>query len=385
MSESSPIYSKTHPFLAAVTDRYSLCRPGSAKSVEHVVLSLKGSGLTYQVGDSIAVMSMNDPEVVEKTIQLLHAAGDEPVSDKHTGQLYPLREFLTKKANLADVPRKLIAEIGARQTDALKKERLGFILGETQKDALKEYQAAHEIWDALEENAEVSFAPEELCHMLMPLLPRFYSIASSMAVVGEEVHLTVAELIYETNGHIRRGVCTNYLCRLAPMHAPVVPVYIHPSSGFTLPADDSLPVIMVGPGTGVAPYRAFMQERLFHNAGGLNWLFFGEWHRDYQFFYAEYWQGLVETGKLRLETAFSRDQEHKIYVQHRLQQHGDKLYDLLEKGAYFYVCGDAHRMAKDVDATLHEIVRTHGGCDEQGAKDYVKKLKAAKRYLRDVY
>ena len=385
MNEIGTAYSKTHPFLASVVERFSLCRPGSDKNVEHVVLNLKGSGLTYQVGDSIGVYAMNDPEEVEKTIKTLHASGYELVSDKHSGQSFLLREFLTKKANLADVPRKLIVEICQRQTNVHKKERLEFILSETQKDALKEYQAAHEIWDALEENTEAVFTPQELCHMLMPLLPRFYSIASSQAFVGEEVHLTVAELVYETNGHIRRGVCTHYLCRLAPMQEPVVPVYVHPSNGFTLPADGDVPIIMVGPGTGVAPYRAFMQERLFRGASGLNWLFFGERHRALQFFYEDYWQELVDVGKLRLDTAFSRAQEHKIYVQHRLQEHGKELFALLEQGAYFYVCGDAHRMAKDVDAALHHIVQIHGGCDEQGAKDYVKKLKAAKRYLRDVY
>lgn len=378
-------YSKANPFPAAIIDRYSLCKPGSEKNIAHVVLSLKGSGMTYLVGDSLSVLAQNDPEVVENTIRAMHATGSETVAEKHSGKVLELRDFLTKKANLADASKKLIIEIARRQTNLQKKERLDFMLEEAQKDALKEYQKAHEIWDALEENEEVRFDPQELCHLMMPLLPRFYSIASSNMIAKEEVDLTVAELVYETNGHTRRGVCTHYLCNLAPMHQYTIPVYVQPSNGFTIPENDAAPIIMVGPGTGVAPYRGFLQERQARGSKGFNWLFFGEWYRNYQFLYEDFWREFVQAGKLRLDTAFSRDQEHKIYVQHRMQEHGRELFDLLQKGAYFYVCGDAHRMAKDVDAMLHQIIQTHGHFDEQATKDYVKKLKAEKRYLRDVY
>ncbi len=385
MIESPVVYNKANPFLASLTERYSLCQSGSEKNVSHVILSLKGSNISYRVGDSVSVFAINDPEVVENTIKYLQATGAESVTCKHSGEVYTLRDYFTKKSNLADVPRKLIAEICQRQTNAEKKERLTYILSEGQKEALKEYQGAHEVWDALLENQEVLFSPQEFCHLLMPLLPRFYSIASSQESVGEEVHLTVAELVYETNGYTRRGVCTHYLCRLAPLHQHVIPIYVQASNEFTIPEDNAAAMIMVGPGTGVAPYRAFMQERLVRQASGANWLFFGEWHRDQQFLYGDYWQELVEAGKLRLDTAFSRDQEHKIYVQHRMLEHGSELFSWLEQGAYFYVCGDAHRMAKDVDAALHQIVQVHGKCDEASAKEYIKKLKAAKRYLRDVY
>lgn len=375
-------YNKANPYLASITERYSLCKAGSPKNTAHVVLDLKGSGITYNVGDSIAVQAVNDPDVVEKTLNALQATGDEIIAEKHSGLPTPLREYLAKKCNLAEVPRKLILELAQRQTNSSKKERLEHVLAEGQKEALKEFQAAHEVWDALQENGEAVFSPQEFSHLLMPLLPRFYSIASSMASVGEEVHLTVAELIYETNGHVRRGVCTHYLCQLAPLHERIVPIYVQPSHGFTLPEDRSAPVVMIGPGTGVAPFRAFMQERQAQGAEGSNWLFFGEWHKEQQFLYEEYWQELASAGKLRLDTAFSRDQEHKIYVQHRMLEHGAELFSLLEGGAYVYVCGDAHRMAKDVDAALHHLIELHGGVD---AKEYIKKLKAAKRYLRDVY
>lgn len=385
MSESPSQYTKANPFLAKITERYSLCKPGSLKSTYHVVLDLRGSGITYQVGDSIAVQACNDPSVVDRTLQALHATGEETIADRHTQEPIGLRDYLSKKANLSEVPRKLIALMAQRQTNASKKERLEFLFNEGQKELLKEYQEAHEVWDALAENEEAQISPQELCNILQPLLPRFYSIASSMAEVGEEVHLTVAELKYETNGYQRMGVCTHYLCNLAPMHASTIPVYLQPSHGFTVPQASEAALIMVGPGTGVAPYRGFMQERLVRGSSGAHWLFFGECHRASEFYYEEYWQELVESGALRLDTAFSRDQEHKIYVQHQMLEQGREIFEWLEKGAYFYVCGDAKRMAKDVDAALHLIIQNYCGGDEQAAKDYMKRLKSEKRYLRDVY
>lgn len=385
MTENPSLYNKSNPFLASIAERYDLCAKGSDKNTCHVVLNIKDSGMTYRVGDSIAVFSINDQEVVDKTLIALGATGSEKIVDKHSSQEWILNDFFIKKANLAEVPRKLINEFYQKQTDPKKKERLFFLIGEGQKDALKAYQASHEIWDALEENREVVFTPQELCNLLMPLLPRFYSIASSMMAVGEQVHLTVSELKYETNGHQRHGVCTHFLCRLAPLREKIVPIYLQASHGFTLPADPSTPIIMVGPGTGVAPFRAFLQERMAQGATGLNWLIFGERHQAFNFYYEEYWQELIDAGKLRLHTAFSRDQEHKIYVQHRLLEHGADVFSLLEKGAVLYVCGDAHRMAKDVDAALHNIIQKYGELDEPSVKNYIKKLKAEKRYLRDVY
>lgn len=385
MTDSQTIYNKSHPFLASITERYSLCKDGAEKSTAHVVLNLKGSGISYQVGDSIAVHPINDPELVQNTLDALNATGEETVQEKHTALPWTFREYLARKANLNEVSKKLIGEISQRQSDPQKKERLETLLQEGNREQLKAYQAAHEVWDALQENQESQFSPQEIVLILQPLLPRFYSIASSQLVVGDEVHLTVAELVYETNGHLRRGVCTHYLCRLAPLNETCVPIYIQPGNGFTLPEDLDAPIIMVGPGTGVAPFRAFVQERVAKNAKGLNWLFFGERHSGSTFFYEEFWQEMVKAGHLRLDTAFSRDQEHKIYVQHRLMEKGSEIFALLEQGAYFYVCGDAMRMAKDVDMALHRIISDYGHLDETVAKEYVKRLKKEKRYLRDVY
>jgi sulfite reductase (NADPH) flavoprotein alpha-component len=378
-------YNKSNPFLSRVKERYNLCKEGSQKSTFHVVLDIEGSGMTYQVGDSVAVFPENDPDTVQKILDLLRAEGNESIIDKRTQEPIELEEFLIKKANLADLPKKLIVESAAKHTNKQKKEHLEFLLTEEQKEALKEYQKAHEVWDFFEEHAEVPFSPEEFCHLLQPLLPRFYSIASAMSQVGNEVHLLVAELNYITNGYPRTGICTHYLCRRAPLDRAVVPVYMQPSNGFTVPEDGNAPMIMIGPGTGIAPYRGFMHEREAKKATGRNWLFFGEQHRATEFFYEKEWERFVAAGKLRLDTAFSRDQEHKVYVQHKMVEHGAEFFEWMEKGAYVYVCGDAHRMAKDVDAALHAIVKEHGKLDDAGVKEYIKNLKAQKRYLRDVY
>jgi sulfite reductase (NADPH) flavoprotein alpha-component len=379
------IYNKQNPFLATIIDRFPLSKCGSKKYTHHIALDISHSGITYEVGDSIAVFATHDPELVQRTLQAMRATGEESIVDKHSGQTLPLKEFLSTKANISELSRKLISELAIRQIDPKKRERLQFLLEEGNKDALKEYQAGHELWDALAENEEVTFALQELCDFLMPLLPRFYSIASSMVAVGDRIDLTVAHFQYLSNGFIRHGVCTHYLCHIAPQGVPAVPIYLHPHRGFTLPEDLHANLIMIGPGTGIAPFRGFMQERMAKKAPGKNWLFFGEWTKAYDYFYEDYWVSLQRESKLQLDLAFSRDQEHKIYVQHRMLEHAEELFRWIEEGAFIFVCGDAHRMAKDVDATLHRIIQEQGKMDEHGTKEYVKRLRNEKRYLRDVY
>lgn len=351
----------------------------------HVVIDLKGSGIEYTVGDSIGISPKNDPDLVQKTLHAMKATGNETVLDKHGEKSWRLGEFLEVHANICEISRKLLNEICYRQTHSEKKALLESLLAEGNRDTLKQYLEKHHVWDILEAHHEVTFDLQELCNLMMPLLPRLYSIASSQHVVGDEVHLTVALLEYHSNGHYRRGVCTHYLCELAPLQQNVLPVYIQPHHGFTLPEDPGASIIMIGPGTGVAPFRAFMQERIWRNAEGKNWLFFGERHRASEFFYEEYWQDLVSKGKLRLDTAFSRDQEHKIYVQNRMLEQGADIFRWMEEGAFLFVCGDAQQMARDVEAALLQIIQKHGGYDEAGSKQYLKTLRTEKRYLKDVY
>lgn len=385
MNTTPQVYNKQNPFIASIKDRYPLCKTGSQKHTQHVVLDISHSGITYNVGDSVAVFPLQDANLVQLTLNAMHAKGDELIVDKHNGQTYSLREFLTGRVTITDFSRKLVNEIKERQTDPAKKEHLTLILSDGNKEAFKEYQTNHELWDLLKENSEARFGIQELCDLLMPMMPRFYSIASSMKAVGEEIHLTVSYVRYISNGHMRFGVCSHYLCDMAALHEPNTPIYIQPHHGFTLPSNPEAAMIMVGPGTGIAPYRGFVQERMTEGAPGKNWLFFGERSREYEYYYGDYWEGLRQEGKLQVDLAFSRDQEHKVYVQQRMLEKGKELFEWLQNGAYLFVCGDAHHMAKDVDAALHKIVEEHGQMDEAASKAYVKQLRAQKRYLRDVY
>ena len=385
MTQPTPFYNKTNPFFASIKERYSLCQPGSTKIVQHIVLDVSGSDIHYDVGDSIGIFPQNDPIIVEKTLQAMQASGEEVVHDKQGEGEWLLRDFLTTKGNITEISRKLLLEFSLRQTNPEKKEFFNQLHAEENKEDLKKYLNSHHLWDLLLAHQEVKFTPQELCLFLMPLLPRLYSISSSKHWIKDEIHLTIAAVEYETNEQKRRGVCTHHLCALAPLNKPVLPIYIQPHHGFTLPENHEVPIIMVGPGTGIAPFRAFMQARLAHGASGDSWLFFGEWHRKQHFFYEEFWQDLVNQGKLRLDVAFSRDQEHKVYVQHRMLEQGAELFDWIEKGAHLYVCGDAQQMAKDVEAALYQIIQTYGNHSEADTKLYLKRLRAEKRYLRDVY
>lgn len=379
------MYDRNHPFNATIKERYTLCKPGSKKFTHHVVLDLKGSGISYHVGDSVAIYPTHDPELVERTLKALGATGQEIVLEKHTQQPLPLREFLTNKASITDISRKMIQELANRQTNPEKKERLLFLFAEGNKDALKEYQKNHELWDALEENQEVEWVPTELPLFIQPMLPRFYSIASSQKAVGDEVHLTVSYVKFTSNQYPRLGVCSHFLCDMAAMHKTPIPIYIQSSNGFVLPEESAKDIILIGPGTGVAPFRAFLQERICKQDAGRNWLFFGEWNHAYDYFYQDFWESLEKEDKIRIDLAFSRDQPHKVYVQHRMLENAPEFWDWIKNGAIVYVCGDAHRMAKDVDATLHQIIQDQGNMDEAAAKAFVKQLRAEKRYLRDVY
>lgn len=378
------VYHKQNPYLSAIRERYSLSLPGSEKNTLHLVLDLRGSGLTYHAGDSIGIFPRHDPELVKKTLHAAKAQGDEEV--EAAGEKISFSEYLFSKGNLTTVSPKLVKEILARQTNQEKIQFLKELLQEENREAMKAYLGMHEVWDFLLSNEEVTFSPQELISLLMPVLPRFYSISSSHKHVGDEVHMTIAPVKFESNGHIRRGVCTHFLSEIVDLHAPTVPIFIQPSHGFHLPEDNHIPMIMIGPGTGIAPFRAFMQERLIHHRSkGKHWLFFGERNRAYDFYYEKDWNEMSQTGHLRLDLAFSRDQEHKVYVQHKMLENGQEFYNWLEEGAYLYVCGDANRMAKDVENTLLTIIQEFGKKDPQEAKDYIKQMRKQKRYQRDVY
>ena len=379
-----PVTDRLHPAIVTIKDRYLLTKHGSTKHTFHVTLDLSSTPLSFNVGDSIAVYPQNDPLLVQHLIEALKASGDEQVCDR-SGTPMSLWHFLSFKANLARSTSSFLKLFYEYETSHDIKNSLHRILQQENKPLLKEYLASHDPLDLFKEYQSVDAPLQEICAQFGPLLPRFYSVASSLSHCKDEVHLTVALFTFTHQEEQRYGVGSHFLCHLASLNETPIPVYVQPAGHFTLPTDGDVPIIMVGPGTGVAPFRAFLQERIAEGAKGKNWLFFGERNRKSDYFYEEEFERFKSDGKLRLDLAFSRDQDAKIYVQHRMEENAKDLWEWLQDGAYFYVCGDAHRMAKDVEHTLQRIVQTQGDMSEDEAKAYVKSLRTQKRYLADVY
>lgn len=371
-------YSKRNPFPAALITNRKLTVEGSAKETRHLEISLAGSGLTYEAGDALGVVPTNCPTLVEDILRALNCDGEEAVPAPDGGES-ALRTALLRHYEITKIPSPLLKVIAERSSD----KTLSELMIPEAKDALSHYLWGREIIDLLADFSSVPFTPAEFVSHLRKLQPRLYSISSSIHAFPDQVHLTVAAVRYESFGRQRKGVCSTFL---ADRSAGTVPVFVHVSRGFRLPASDDMPIIMVGPGTGIAPFRAFLHDRRVRGAKGKNWLFFGDQKASTDFLYREELEGMLADGHLtRLDTAFSRDQAAKIYVQQRMLENAAELWTWLQEGAYFYVCGDAQRMAKDVDAALHKVAETAGGLSPEGAADFVKELKANKRYMRDVY
>ena len=379
------LYTKENPLAARLLENRVLNKDGSIKDTRHLVIDIAGSGLTYSVGDSLGVYPSNRPQAVDEIIELLGATGNEPVNLPRLTRAVSLQEALTTKLSLSGPTRKILETIAARTTMPQEKERLAALLAPDAKEALEMFLGQREYIDLLEDFPGAKLTPQEFVDHLRRLMPRLYSIASSPLAYPGQVHLTVAPVRYESNFRRRYGVCSTFLADRVTRRKTPIPIFVA-ESHFGLPEDLSKDVIMIGPGTGVAPFRAFVQERVATKASGRNWLFFGDQHESTDYLYAEEWKKYLAEGKMaRIDTAFSRDQAKKIYVQDRMREAGAELWQWLQGGAFFYVCGDAHRMAKDVDAALTEIVTKYGGLEPAAAVDYVKQLKKDKRYQRDVY
>jgi len=378
-------YTKDNPLSAKLLENRVLNKDGSSKDTRHLVVDIAGSGLTYKVGDSLGIYADNRPQLVEEVIGLLGATGNEPVLPARMTAAISLREALTTKLSLAGPTKKILETLATKSSDAVEKARLAELLAPGADEAREAFLAQREYIDLLEEFPGARLAPQELVDHMRRLMPRLYSIASSPVVHPGQVHLTVAPVRYESNGRRRYGVCSTFLADRAIRRKTPIPVFVA-ESHFGLPADPAKDIIMVGPGTGVAPFRAFVQERVVTGAPGRNWLFFGDQHEATDYLYGDEWKNFLASGKMaRVDLAFSRDQARKIYVQDRIRENATELWDWLKGGANFYVCGDAHRMAKDVDAALHEVVAKHGGMEAATAAEFVKQLKKDKRYQRDVY
>lgn len=373
-------FSKKNPFPAKLIENRCLNADGSNRDTRHFAFDLKGSNLSYEVGDVLGVYPKNNIEHVDEMISALGFAPDDVVSTPDRGER-PLRVALIEDYDIRSLSEKTLTEWAVRSDAA----ELKVLLDSEDKALVADYLWGRELMDLIHEHPARFESPVEFVSLLRKLGARLYSISSSPKVHPDEVHLTVAKVTYHSHGRDREGVCSTYLSDRVN-DEETVPVFFQAAAHFKLPTDYSTDVIMCGPGTGIAPFRSFLEERDATDASGRNWLFFGNPHESTDFLYREELESMQCRGRLeRLDLAWSRDGETKVYVQDRMREHGEVLWEWLNGGAHFYVCGDAKRMAKDVDAALHHIAAVHGGLGEDGAAEFIKQLKKEKRYQRDVY
>ncbi|NDC75489.1 sulfite reductase subunit alpha [bacterium] len=384
---ASSQYSKENPFPARITENRLLNKPGSAKETRHFVVNLAGSDLHYKAGDSLGVFPTNRPVEVGELLERLHATGDELVSPAmlKLAAPIPLREVLSHRMALGGPTPKIVNTLFAKATDAGEKARLEALLKPEAKEELAGFLDEREYVDLLAEFPSAKLTPQEFVDHLRKLMPRLYSIASSSRVFPTEIHLTVAVVRYTTNHRERHGVCSTFLADRARVNETPAPVFVS-NSHFGPPEDGAKDAIMVGPGTGIAPFRAFVQDRVAAGATGRNWVFFGDQKSHTDFLYQEEWADYLAKGQVaRLDLAWSRDQGVKVYVQDKMRANAAELWAWIKNGGYFFVCGDAKRMAKDVDQALHDIIAEQGAMPIEQAQEYVKQMKKDKRYQRDVY
>lgn len=375
----NPQFNHKNPFSAKMLTQRLLTAEKSSKETWHYEISLKGSDLTYQAGDALNIVPQNCPTLVVDIIKAIGCKGDEDEPVK--GELMPLSEALRTHFEIKHPGRKLLQEIALRSGD----QHLNNLMQSTEKEKLADYLWGRDILDLLLQFSSIEFSAAEFLALLKPLLHRAYSISSSASMYPDNVHLTIASVRYQSHERDHKGVCSTYLADLVNENSEVK-IFFSPNNNFRVPEDDTLPIIMVGPGTGIAPFRAFLQERQFRKASGKNWLIFGDRNAATDYLYRDEIEAMQTSGLLtRLDLAFSRDQQEKIYVQDRMRENAAELFSWLEQGGSFFVCGDATYMAKDVDNALHQIIEEQGKKTIEQAVEYVNQLKKQKRYVRDVY
>lgn len=374
-------YSRTNPFYAEVLENINLNGRGSNKETRHLELSLEGSGLVYEPGDSLGIYPTNDPALVDELIQTCGWNAEEAVTVHKNGDTLPLKEALTSHFEITVLTKPLLQKIA----ELTKSEFLHALLEEGNEEKLKEYIAGRDLVDAARDFGPFEGTAADFTSILRKIPARLYSIASSLKANDEEVHLTIGAVRYDAHGRERQGVCS-ILCAERLQPGDTLPVYIQHNQNFKLPQDPDAPIIMVGPGTGIAPFRSFMQEREEMGANGKSWLFFGDQHFVTDFLYQTEWQKWLKDGVLtKMDVAFSRDTEEKVYVQHQMKKQSKELFEWLEQGAYVYICGDEKHMAHDVHNTLLSIIQEEGAMSKEKAESYLANLQQQKRYQRDVY
>jgi sulfite reductase (NADPH) flavoprotein alpha-component len=373
-------YTRNNPYMSYVRVNYLLTGEGSEKETRHVELTLE-EGMTYTPGDAVGIIPENRREAVDDVLNALGYTGDERVLDHYKVEI-SLDEALRTRLGIGKLARGSVGQYAKLAPDV---EGLKVMVGPDNKARAEEYCWGREFVDLATDFPGVVTEPQQLFNVLQRLTPRMYSIASSQAMHQDNVQTTVRVIRYDSHGRNRQGVASGHLGDRAGV-GETMPIFLHSNANFRLPEDNSAPVIMIGPGTGIAPFRAFLEERQATGAPGDNWLFFGEQREKMDFLYKDQLQGMVKDGVLkRLDTAFSRDQHNKVYVQDKMQEQAAELFQWLERGAYFYVCGDATRMAKDVETALLDVIArgSHGTLEH--AAEYLATMKKRKRYQRDVY
>jgi sulfite reductase (NADPH) flavoprotein alpha-component len=373
-------YTRNNPYLSYVRVNYLLTGEGSEKETRHVELTLDES-MTYTPGDAVGIIPENRREAVDDVLKALGYKGDERVLDHYKVEI-SLDEALRTRLGIGKLARGSVGQYAKLAPDV---EGLKVMVGPENKARAEEYCWGREFVDLATDFPGVVTEPQQLFNVLQRLTPRMYSIASSQAMHQDNVQTTVRVIRYDSHGRSRQGVASGHLGDRAGV-GETMPIFLHSNANFRLPEDNSAPVIMIGPGTGIAPFRAFLEERQATGAPGDNWLFFGEQREKMDFLYKDQLQGMVKDGVLkRLDTAFSRDQHNKVYVQDKMQEQAAELFQWLERGAYFYVCGDATRMAKDVETALLDVIARGSNGTLEHAAEYLAAMKKQKRYQRDVY
>lgn len=371
-------WTRKNPFPTQLSVNRRLSGAGSKKDIRHYEVALIGDDApAYEAGDAVNVLPANDPALVELWLNRLEMKADSAVP----GHDRPLADLMLRDWEIVTPTKDFVAMVAMKSGDS----ELAHVLEHNDKETLEDFLWNKDTLDLLIDFPQIALDLNEVATLFRPLQHRAYSISSSSKVYPESVHMTISTVRFRGNRRLHQGVASGYLAERVS-ETDALSVFMSPNKNFRVPEQGDTPIIMVGPGTGVAPFRAFLQERQATGAGGKNWLFFGDQTRADDYIYSEELEAMHTDGLLsRLDLAFSRDQADKVYVQHRMLEHGKALFDWLENGAHFYVCGDATRMARDVDEALHQIIAQQGGMDEDAARDYVNAMKKAKRYARDVY
>ncbi|MCJ8014915.1 assimilatory sulfite reductase (NADPH) flavoprotein subunit [Paenibacillus sp. KQZ6P-2] len=379
--ETESEFSRTNPFHAEILENLNLNGRGSGRDTRHVEISLEGSGLQYEPGDSLGIYPENHPELVNELIEAMDWNPEESISVNKHGDQLALREALLRHYEITVLTKPLLAQAAELSSNAQLKE----LLEPGHEQELKGYLGERDLLDLVQDYQLKGISAQSFAGVLRKLPVRLYSIASSSKAYPDEVHVTVRTVRYDAYGRDRYGVCSVQLAERL-QSGDSVPVFIQHNPNFKLPMNPDIPIIMIGPGTGVAPFRAFLGEREESGAEGKTWLFYGDQHFSTDFLYQTDWQRWLKDGVLsRMDVAFSRDQDQKVYVQHRMLEKSRELYEWIQEGACVYVCGDENKMAHDVHAALVAILEQEGGLSSEAATEYLLQMQQEKRFQRDVY